>query len=124
MADEKQLSELSAKIDGLPANIAKAITDGIASAVGTAVSNAVKPLVDAQNTVIANQKAKDEAEQAELVGKVVKANLLDEETAKATPLNTLRKLAEKAAPGKAAGLNGAAAKDGDKPGFKLPKAEG
>jgi hypothetical protein len=123
MADEKQLTELSAKIDGLPANIAKAISDGIASAVGTAVSNAVKPLVDAQNTVIANQKAKDDADHAELVTKVVKANLLDEETAKATPLNTLRKLAEKAKPGSAAAINGASAKEGDKPGFKLPKGE-
>lgn len=124
MADEKQLTELSAKIDGLPANIAKAITDGIATAVGTAVSNAVKPLVDAQNAVIANQKAKDEAEQADLVAKLVKANLLDEETAKATPLNTLRKLAEKIEPGKASNLNSAFKPGDDKPGFKLPKAEG
>ena len=38
---------------------------------------------------------------------MVKANILDEETAKATPLNTLRALAPKAKPGKAAALNGA-----------------
>jgi len=123
MADEKQLNELSAKIDGLPASIAEAITKGIGDAVGTAVSNAVKPLVDAQNTLVANQKAKDDAEHAELVTKVVKANILDEETAKATPLNTLRKLAENAAPGKAAPLNGAMPRAQGN-GFKLPKAEG
>lgn len=122
MADEKQLNELSAKIDGLPANIAKAISDGIATAVGNAVTSAVKPLVDANEAMVANQKAKDEAEQADLVAKVVKANLLDEETAKATPLNTLRKLAEKATPGKAASLNGATGKE-QAGGFKLPGAE-
>lgn len=122
MADEKQLSELSAKIDGLPASIAEAITKGIGDAVGAAVSNAVKPLVDAQATAVANQKAKDDEEHADLVGKVVKANLLDEATAKATPLNTLRALAPKTVPGKAAPLNSALG-TGEKPGFKLPKGE-
>ena len=118
MADEKQLTELSAKVDALSEAVGK-----IGEAVGTAVSNAVKPLVDAQNQVIANQKAKDEAEQAELVAKVVKANLLSEETAKATPLNALRELAKKAEPGKAAGLNGAFKGTDEKPSFKLPKGD-
>jgi len=99
--------------------------DALATAIGNAVAAAVKPLTDSHAEMVANQKAKDEAEQADLVAKVVKANLLDEETAKATPLNTLRKLAEKAKPGTAAPLNGAFNQGGgEKPGFKLPKAEG
>lgn len=95
----------------------------IGKTIGEAVANAVKPLVDAQAEMAANQKAKDEAETAELVAKVVKANILDEETAKATPLNTLRKLAPKAEPGKAAALNGALGGDTKTSGFKLPGAD-
>lgn len=99
--------------------------EALATAIGNAVASAVKPLTDSHAEMVANQKAKDDAEQADLVGKVVKANLLDEETAKATPLNTLRKLAEKAEPGRATPLNGAfKPAGGDKGGFKLPKAEG
>lgn len=104
----------------------KTLSDGmkdIGKTIGEAVANAVKPLVDAQAEMAANQKAKDEAETAELVAKVVKANILDEETAKATPLNTLRKLAHKAEPGKAAALNGALGDDTKTSGFKLPGAD-
>lgn len=96
---------------------------GIGEQITNAVTAAVKPLVDAQEAIVANQKAKDEAETAELVAKVVKANILDEETAKATPLNTLRKLAPKAEPGKAAALNGALGDDTKTSGFKLPGAD-
>lgn len=96
---------------------------GIGEQITNAVTAAVKPLVDAQEAIVANQKAKDEAEAAELVAKVVKANILDEETAKATPLNTLRKLAPKAEPGKAAALNGALGDDTKTSGFKLPGAD-
>jgi hypothetical protein len=116
---KEQFDALSAKVDTLSEGLGK-----IGDTVGTAVANAVKPLVEAQTAALANQKAKDDAELAELVTKVVKANLLDEETAKATPLNTLRKLGEKAAPGKAAALNGAPRIGDAAPTFKLPKAEG
>ena len=95
---------------------------GIGEQITNAVTAAVKPLIDAQAEIVANQKAKDEAETAELVAKVVKANILDEETAKATPLNTLRKLAAKAELGKAAALNGALG-DEKKGGFKLPSSD-
>ena len=98
--------------------------DALATAIGNAVATAVKPLTDAQAEMVANQKAKDDAEKAGLVDKVVKANILDEETAKASPLNTLRKLAEKAVPGTAAPLNSAFKPAGQANGFKLPKAEG
>ncbi len=118
--DKVQFDALSQKVDALSEAMKP---DALATAIGNAVAAAIKPITDAQAEMVANQKAKDEAEQAELVAKVVKANLLDEETAKATPLNTLRKLAEKAKPGTAAALNGAFAGTGDKPSFKLPKAE-
>lgn len=117
---DEQFKALSDEVKTLSEGFGK-----IGDTIGTAVANAVKPLVDAQAELVANQKAKDDAEQADLVAKVVKANLLDEETAEATPLNTLRKLAEKAEPGRAAPLNAAfKPAAGDKNGFKLPKAEG
>lgn len=118
MADEKQLNELSAKVDALSESIGK-----IGETIGTAVANAVKPLVDAQEAIVANQKAKDDAELDELRGKIVKANLMDEEAAKELTLNAARALAKKAEPGKAPGLNSVFNPGGDKPGFKLPKGE-
>lgn len=79
----------------------------LSETISNAVAEAVKPLKDHVESIDAANKAKDEAEKADLVEKIVKANVLDEETAKATPLNTLRALAPKAKPGKAAALNGA-----------------
>ncbi len=119
MADEKQLGELSAKVDALPESIAKAVAD----AVGAAVTNAVKPLTDAHTEVLANQKAKDDAELAELQAKIVKANLLDEPAAKELTLNAARALAKKAEPGKAAALNGALGGETKQSGFKLPAGD-
>jgi len=120
MADEKQLNELSAKVDTLSESIGK-----IGETIGEAVGNAIKPLVDAQNEIVANQKAKDDAELSELQDKIVKANLMDEAGAKELTLNAARQLAKKAEPGRAAPLNGAFKGTGDdKPAYKLPKAEG
>lgn len=119
--DKVQFDALSQKVDALSEAMKP---DALATAIGNAVATAMKPVLDAQAEMVANQKAKDDAEHAELVGKVVKANLLDEATAKATPLNTLRALAPKTEPGKAATLNGAMGGGSDKPAFKLPKAEG
>ena len=110
MADEKQLSELWEKIDGLPA----ALSESLGKAVGEAVANAVKPLVDAQAKIEANQKAKDEAEKSALVNKVVKANVLTEEVARTLELPALKELAAKAEPGRAYGLNAAFAGASDK----------
>lgn len=116
---KEQFDALSAKVDTLSEGIGKTI----AETVGNAVTAALKPVLDAQAEMVANQKAKDDAEHADLVSKIVKANVLDEETAKATPLNTLRALAPKTEPGKAAPLNSAFKAGSDKPGFKLPKGE-
>jgi hypothetical protein len=117
---DEQFKTLSEKVNTLSDALKP---DALATAIGNAVSTALKPVLDAQAEAVANQKAKDDAEHTDLVGKVVKANLLDEATAKATPLNTLRALAPKAVPLKAAPLNAAAPAAGDKVGFKLPKGE-
>lgn len=71
-------------------------------AIGNSITEALKPLTDAQTALANAQKAKDDAELEELRGKIVKANLLDEETAGELTLNAARKLAAKAEPGKAA----------------------
>jgi hypothetical protein len=116
---DEQFKALSDEVKALSEGMTK-----IGETVTNAVTAAVKPIIDAQAEIVANQKAKDDAEKAELEAKVVKANILDEETAKATPLNTLRALAKKAEPGKAAPLNSAFKGAGDdKPAFKLPKGD-
>jgi hypothetical protein len=101
-AEKQQLADVSAKVNTLSEAF-----DKLNTTVGEVVANAIKPLTDNLAAIEANQKAKDEAELAEHVATIVKANLLDEESAKELTLNAARKLAEKAKPGKAAGLNGA-----------------
>lgn len=113
MADEKQLEELSAKVNALSEAMDK---------IGDTIAEAIKPLTDAQAELKANQEAKDKVELDGLVAKIVKANLLDEDAAKELTLNAARKLAEKAVPGKAAPINGAYTPHNDAA-FKLPKAE-
>lgn len=115
---DEQFKSLSDEVKTLSESMAK-----IGDTIGAAVANAVKPLVDAQNEMVANQKAKEEAEKAELVVRVVKANVLSESAAKELTLNALKELATKAEPGKAAALNGAFKPAGDKPSYKLPEGE-
>ncbi|MQV04160.1 hypothetical protein [Sinorhizobium meliloti] len=115
---DEQFKSLSDEVKTLSESMAK-----IGDTIGAAVANAVKPLVDAQNEMVANQKAKEEAEKAELVVKVVKANVLSESAAKELTLNALKELASKAEPGKAVALNGAFKPTGDKPSYKLPEGE-
>ena len=97
---KEQFEALSAKVNTLSEDLGKLN-------IGEAVANAVKPLIDAQAEMKANQEAKDKAELDGHVATIIKANLLDEESAKELTLNAARKLAEKAKPGKAQGLNGA-----------------
>jgi hypothetical protein len=116
---DEQFNALSAEVKTLSEGMGK-IGDTIANAVTTAL----KPVLDAQAEIVANQKAKDDAEKAELVDKVVKANLLTEAVAKELTLNALKELAPKATPGKAAALNGAfKGTTGEKPAFQLPKGD-
>lgn len=105
---EEQFNELSAKVNALTEGF-----DKIGETITTAVGNAVKPLTDNLTALQNEQKAKDEAELADLVNTIVKGNLMDEATAKELTLNAARALAKKAKPGKAAGLNGAAALTND-----------
>lgn len=123
---KEEIDKLSGKVDALTEtlnSLGKTITDGVA----TAFTNALKPLVDAQEKVLANEKAKEEAEKVELIDKIVKANLLDEATAKETPLVTLKALANNAKvtvpaagirPGSVQNQNGGVVAQ-----FKAPSAE-
>lgn len=119
MADDKKLEQLSAKVNAIEEGFSK-----LGETIGNAVSEAVKPLKDHVEALDAANKAKDQAELDGHVVAIVKANLLDEESAKELTLNAARKLAEKAKPGKASGLNPAFnSNQGETSGFKLPKGE-
>lgn len=122
MTVEEQIKALSAKVDTLSEGAGK-VSDALSKAITDAVTNAVKPLVDAQAEMVASQKAKDDAEKAELVEKIVKANVLSESAAKELTLNALKELAPKAVPGKAAPLNSAFKPNVDGPAFKLPEGD-
>lgn len=97
---KEQFDALSATVNTL-ADTVKGLGDQITNA----VTAAVKPLTDAQAEMQANAKARDEAEKAELVNKVVKANILTEEAARTLTNAALKELAAKAEPGSAAALN-------------------
>lgn len=99
---KEQFDELSVKVNALSENLGK-----IGTTIAEAIASSIKPLTDNLAELQANAKAKDEAEKAELVTKVVKANLLTEASAKELTTNALKELAEKIKPGKAAALNGA-----------------
>lgn len=90
MSDEK-IDKLSAEVKALTESmnsLGKTITDGVSAA----FVNALKPLVDAQAQTLANEKAKEEAEKATLIDRVVKANLLTEDVAKESPITVLKGL--------------------------------
>lgn len=85
--DKKEVAEVvNEQLNTFAATLTKSI--------GEAIGNAVKPLVDAQMASLANEKAKEDAEKAELVEKIVKANTLTEATAKELTLNALREVAK------------------------------
>lgn len=97
---DEQFKSLSEKVDTLSESF-----NGLGETITNAVTEAVKPLKDHVDTIKANQDAKDKAELDGHIATIVKANLLDEDSAKELTLNAARKLAEKAKPGKAAALN-------------------
>jgi hypothetical protein len=102
---EDDMTVSKEQFDALSAEV-KTLSEGIGNTIATAVANAIKPLTDNLTALQNAQKAKDDEEKATLVNAIVKANLLDEATAKELTLNAARALAEKAKPGKAAPLNG------------------
>lgn len=119
----EDIAKLSAKVDALPESLGKALTDSIVKGVGEAFTNALKPLVDAQAAVLANEKAKEEEEKAGLIDKIVKANLLDEVAAKATPLATLKALAANIKTDAAAPILPGMVGNGNVSAFKPPVAK-
>jgi len=102
MTDKAQFDALSAKVDALTES-----QNGIGETIANVVTAAIKPLTDNIATMQANQTAKDAAELAGYVAKIVKANILDAESAAELTLNAARKLADKAKPRTATALNGA-----------------
>lgn len=102
MADNEQLQALSTKVNALEESMKT-----LPQTVVDAVNEAVKPLSAHVEQIQANQKATEQAELDGLVSKIVKANILDEDSAKELTLNAARKLAERATPGAAAPINGA-----------------
>lgn len=117
---KEQFDALSAEVKTLSESVS---AEALGKTIGEVVANAVKPLVDAQTELAANQKAKDDAELADLQAKIVKANLLTEDEAKELTLNAARGLAKKAEPGKAATLNGALGDNEKQDSFKLPAGD-
>lgn len=102
MTDKAQFDALSAEV--------KTLTESqkdIGETIANAVTAAMKPLTDNLAEMQANQTAKDKLELDGYVAKIVKANILDAESAAELTLNAARKLAEKAKPGTATALNGA-----------------
>lgn len=116
---DEQFKALSDEVKTLSEGMTK-----IGDTISNAVTSALKPVLDAQAELVANQKSKEDAEKAELVEKVVKANMLTEAVAKELTLNALKELAAKAEPGKAPGLNSSFKGNGnDKPAYKAPEGE-
>lgn len=100
--DKAQFDELKGMVASLANTVAELKVDD-------KIAEAVKPLIEAQEAQLNAQKAADEAKHAELVNKVVKAELLTEEVAKAADVAVLNALLEKhdAAPKGAMHVNGA-----------------
>jgi hypothetical protein len=118
---KEMFDELSGKVNALADALAP---DNLGKAIGDAVANATKPLLDQIEADKAKTAAAEDAEKTDLVNKVVKANLLSEDAAKGLTLNALRELGKKAEPGKAAALNGAyIAPASGAAGFKLPEGD-
>lgn len=89
MADQKQLDELSQRVKTL-----SEANEKIGETIANAVTAALKPVLDAQAEIKANQEAKDKADHAALVNKVVEAKIegLGKDVAEkmdATALNAL-----------------------------------
>lgn len=125
-AKEDEMTVTKEQFDALSAEV-KALSEGIGKTVGETVANAiaaaVKPLTDAHDALVANQKTQEEAEKAALVDKIVKANILSEASAKDLTINALKELAGKIATGPAAPLNPAFKGNSQATSFKLPKGD-
>ena len=104
----EQFDQLSATVATLAENM-EAVTNSKASVdtseIAEAIANAIKPL---REELAEMKSAKANAEKAELDGyvdQIVKANLLDEESAKELTLNAAKSLAAKCKPASAAAIS-------------------
>lgn len=87
MSDDKKFDELSAKVNELESKIPETVTN--------AVTEAMKPVLDAQTALLENTKASEDAKRTALVNKLVKTAKWTEEDLADFSLNALTKLAEK-----------------------------
>lgn len=115
---DEQFNALSAKVDAISESFTK-----IGETVANAVTAAVKPITDAHDALVGNQKTQEEAEKAALVDKIVKANILSEASAKDLTVNALKELAGKITSGPAAPLYPALKGNSQATSFKLPKGD-
>jgi hypothetical protein len=94
---DEEVTMDKAQFDALSGEV-KALSDGLAGLgekIATAVGNALKPVIDAQAARDKADKDRADAEHAVLVNKVVEAELLTEDLAKASPAPVLNALLEK-----------------------------
>lgn len=97
---DMELKELADKLEALTKVVANKLEK-------EDVDAAVKTVADQVATLAANVQAQQDAQKAELVAKVVNANILDEADAKELSVNALQKMAAKIkAPAAAVGLFG------------------
>lgn len=117
--NEEDFKKLQGDVQTLAATVA-----GIGEVVANAVAAAIKPIADQTEALTNAAKQADEAELADLRGKIVSAGLMTEDTAKELTLNAARALADQAKPGLAAALNGQMHKPAAKSaGYDLPEGE-
>lgn len=116
--DKAQFDALSDKVAALAEGLG-GLDDKIAAAVG----NALKPVIDAQEAATKAAELKAEADKLALVNKVVAAELLTEDLAKATDVAVLNALLEKheAAPTHAYRVNSAFGGGNKAPAILEPK---
>lgn len=113
--EETMDAETKAAIDAVNTKL-----DGIPEAIGTAVTNALKPLVDAQEAATNAAKEAEEAERSELTETIVNAALRDEDECKHLPIANLRKIAKDAKPGSSQAIGNGAGDPNNTVQFKIP----
>lgn len=122
MADDKQFAALSEKVDGLSETVGK-----IGETIANAVTEAMKPIVEAQNAAAERAAAAEQAERDKVVNKLVEAEVFAvADEAKDIPvaaLNTMLEKLGKNAPKTAAPLRPGMPTTTNKRSFKAPAAE-
>lgn len=118
--DKAQHDAITGKLDQLATSIA-----GMPEQIGVAIANALKPVTDGMEAQANALKAKEQADKAALVTKVVAGGLLTEAVANSLDIAVLTELAGKAKPTRSAApiIGNSNLDDGaEVVGFKVPKA--